>query len=150
MRCLRPHKLQQTTASNTAEEDSGYTQGLGRGHGGMGTWGGQWEPPISFWHMNPGDYSLMGRIVDTRTHRLAPNGGTGAELTHPPTWVPYPGSLGCCAPLEDHGEAKFSELTSVFALPLSLHKQEDPLFLSVFPTPPSLRHPSLSTLASRW
>lgn len=107
--------------------------------GDIGGWGlgGQWDPPISFQHINPGDYSLMGRIVDTETHGLAPNGGTGAELTHSPTWVPYPGSLGCCAPLEDHGEAKFSELTSsVFALPLSLHKQEDPVFLSVFPTPP--------------
>lgn len=85
--------------------------------GGWGTWGGvSGSPPVSFRH-NPGDYSLMCRIVDTRTHRLAPDGGTGAELTHPPTWDPYPGSLGCCAPLEDHGEAKDGSWSLLLSLP---------------------------------
>lgn len=149
MRCLRPHKLQQTTASKRCGGGLWLPT-----RPGQGTWedgepggGGQWEPPVSFRH-NPGDYSLMCRIVDTRTNRLAPDGGTGAKLTHPPTWDPYPGSLGCCAPLEDHGEAKDGSRSLLLSLPYPFpytSRRTQCSFLCS-PLPPSLLHPSPSPL----
>lgn len=151
MRCLKKHtSSNRPQLPNIAEEDSGYPQGLGRGHGRMGNLGGgQWEPPVSFRH-NPGDYSLMCRIVDTRTHRLAPDGGTGAELTHPPTWDPYPGSLGCCAPLEDHGEAKDGSRSLLLSLhypfPYTSRRTQCSFLCSPLPYPSSTLLPLHSSL----
>lgn len=110
MRGLRPNKLQQSTVS-TAGEGSGFRRlgwRWGRG-GGMGAWGVSGSPKIPFQHTEPGAGSLMWCNEDSRALRAligwAADRGTGAELTHPPTRVPYPGSLGCCAPLRGPGEA---------------------------------------------